>query len=128
MPTPTIPPGISVSISAAKHYDPNSMGNVGLYISARVYTSIGGVGVAGKMITFHVSYIYGGVTFNYTVTLGPTDASGFAKACPAGNYPANVQINLSSDAVNNAPGPNGPAQSNIQVQNQGVNVVPSFCP
>ncbi len=116
-----------MSLSAVKHYSPNSTGNAGLYLSGRVYTSIGGIGVAGKTIVINVSYIYGGVTFSSTVSLGPTDASGFARACPAANYPANVQLTISTNPVDNAPGPNGPGLGNVQVQNQAQGAVPAFC-
>jgi hypothetical protein len=110
-----------------KHYNPNSTGNAGLYLSGRIYTSLGGVGVAGKTIMVHVSYVYGGVTFTDVVSLGPTDASGFAKACPANSYPANAQLTVSSDPVDNAPGPNGPGLGDVQVQNQNQGAVPPFC-
>jgi hypothetical protein len=116
-----------VSLSAVKHYNPNSTGNAGLYLSGRVYTSIGGVGVAGKTIVVHVTYVIGGVTVSDTLSLGPTDATGFARACPAGNYPANVQITVSTDPVDNAPGPNGPGLGDVQVQNQNQGAVPAFC-
>jgi hypothetical protein len=116
-----------VSVSAVKHYSPASSGNAGLYLSGRVYTSVGGIGVIGKTIIVHVSYILGGVTFSDTLSLGPTDASGFATLCPGRSYPANVQLTINTDAVNNAPGPNGPPLNDVQVQNQAQGAVPAFC-
>jgi hypothetical protein len=110
-----------------KHYNPNSTGNTGLYLVGRVYTSVGSIGVIGKTIVVHISYVYGGVTFTSTANLGPTDLSGFARLCPAGNYPANVQISVSTDPVNNFPGPAGPGLGNVQVQNQAIDAVPAFC-
>jgi len=118
-----------VSFSAVKYYNPNAVGNTGLYLSGRVYTTIGGIGVAGKAIVVHISYVYGGVTFSNTVTIGPTDANGFANACPVVYYyPANVQVIISTDPVNNAPGTDAPGKSNVQVQNQPQGSIPAFCP
>jgi hypothetical protein len=116
-----------VSLSAVKHYNPNSTGDTGLYLSGRVYTSLGGVGVLGKTIVVRISYVYGNVTFSDVVSLGPTDIFGFARACPANSYPANAQLTVSTDPVNNAPGPNGPGLADVQVQNQNQGAVPAFC-
>lgn len=110
-----------------KHYDPNASGNTGLFLVARVYTSVGNVGVAGRFITVQISYVYGGVTFNDTVTLGPTDASGFARACPADSYPAAAQLTIRTEPVENGSGPPGPGISDVQVQNQPRNATPGFC-
>ena len=111
-----------------KYYNPNGIGNVGLYFSGRVYTSIGGVGVAGKIITVHISYTYAGTTFNNVVDLGPTDANGFVSQCPSAYYPASAQVIISTDPVDNAPGTAGPGYANVQVQNQPQGSVPAFCP
>ncbi|NJN17320.1 MAG: hypothetical protein HC822_14140, partial [Oscillochloris sp.] len=126
-PTPTPPPAISVSLSAVKHYNPNSIGSEGLFLVGRVYTSIGSLGVANKSITVRVSYTYGGVSFNDTITLGPTDANGFARVCPARSYPASVQLTISTDPVDNSPGAPGSGLGDVQVQNQPQGAVPGFC-
>jgi hypothetical protein len=126
-PTPTPPPAISVSLSAVKHYDPNGSGSAGLYLVARVYTSIGGVGVPGRTVVVRLAYEYGGVTFTDEITLGPTDANGFARACPGGSYPVVSQLTINTNPVDNAPGLPGPGLSDVQVQNQARNAVPSFC-
>lgn len=120
-------PPISVSISAVKHYDPNATGTTGLFMMARVYTSIGSTPVTGRSITVHVSYIYGGVTFTDSFTLGPTDAQGYARACPARQYPAGAQLQISTDPVENGSGPPGPGFDDVQVQNQARTATPSFC-
>jgi hypothetical protein len=127
-PTPTPPPAISVSLSAVKHYSPSSTGNAGLYLSGRVYTTVGGIGVPGRSIVLHISYVVGGTTVRSTITLGPTDANGFATACPASNYPANVQLTISTDPVDNLGGVAGPGLPDVQVQNQALGAVPAFCP
>ena len=110
-----------------KHYDPNAVGDVGLFLFARVYTSVGNLPVAGRSITVRISYSYGGVTFSDTVTLGPTNALGIARACPAASYPAAAQLTISTDPINNASGPPGPGLSDVQVQNQGRTATPGFC-
>lgn len=119
---------ISVSFLAVKFYNPSSTDDSDLFLSGRVYTTFGGTGIAGRVIVVHVSYVYGGVTFNDVINLGPTDANGFATACPAQSYPANVRITVSTDPVNNGTAPPGPGFTNVQVQNQPQGAVPAFCP
>ena len=104
----------------------NSKNTTGLYLSGRVYTTTGGV--AGKTIAVTISYVYGGVPFDFVVNLGPTDANGFAKACPAGIYPDSVLPTVGANPVNNAPGAPSAALSNVPVQYQNQNAVPAFCP
>jgi hypothetical protein len=90
---------------------------------------VGDLPVAGRTFVIHVSYIYGGVTFNDTLTLGPTSATGVARACPARQYPAGAQLTISSDPVDNSPGPPGSGLSDVQVQNIiPRDAKPSFCP
>jgi hypothetical protein len=110
-------PPISVSLSAVKHYDPNASGDTGLFLFGRVYTSVGSVGVPGRTIVVRVSYTLGGVAYSDTISLGPTDANGFARACPARQFPASAQLTVSTNPVDNAPGPPGPALGNVTVQN-----------
>jgi hypothetical protein len=111
-----------------KHYDPNATGDVGLFLFARVYTSVGNIGVLGRSITVRISYTYGGITFNDVVTLGPTNASGVARACPANTYPAAAQLTISTDPIDNLGGPIGPGLGDVQVTNQPRDARPGFCP
>jgi hypothetical protein len=118
-----------VSLTAVKHYNPNGSGSTGLFLSGRVYTSVGSLGVAGRTITVHITYIVGGIPVNRTVSLGPTDANGFATVCPANElYPVNAQLTIRTDTVDNLGGPVGPALPDVQVQNQALGAVPPFCP
>lgn len=111
-----------------KHYDPNASGDVGLFLFGRVYTSIGNLPVAGRTIVVRISYTYGGVTRSETYSLGPTNAQGSARACPAGTFPAAAQLTISTDPVDNTPGPPGPGLGDVQVQNTTYSGRPSFCP
>lgn len=126
--TPTPVPAISASLLPYKHYNPNSPGNVGLYLLGMVYTTNGELPVANRTIVVHVSYVYGGITYNDTISLGPTDSTGFVTSCGTHTYPAAVQLTIGFDAVSNAPGPDSQPQSDIQVHNQGYSDRPDFCP
>jgi hypothetical protein len=89
---------------------------VRLSLTGRVFESISGNGVSGRTIIVQISYISGGSRVDKTITLGPTGATGFASACQ--EYPANVQLTISTQPVDNGTGPDGPALSNVQVQNE----------
>lgn len=120
-------PPISVSLSAVKHYNINSSGSAPLYLSGRVYTSFGSVGVPGKTIIVNVTWQVGGVTFSDTINLGPTGADGRVRACPAGSYPASAQLTISTEPVENDPGPPALGLSDVQVQNIPAGQRPVFC-
>lgn len=89
---------------------------VRLSLSGRVLESISGIGVPGRTIIVQVSYIQNGSRVDETISLGPTSATGFASVCR--EYPANVQLTISTQPVDNGTGPPGPALSSVQVQNE----------
>jgi hypothetical protein len=110
-----------------KHYNPNTSGSAPLFLSGRVYTSFGGQGVPGLFITVNISWQVGGVTYSDSVTLGPTDSNGRARACPAASYPASSQLTVSTDPVANGSGPPGLGLGDVQVQNIPLGSRPAFC-
>jgi hypothetical protein len=120
-------PEISVTLNAVRHYNVNTSGDSGLYMLARVTTRAGGAGVAGRSVVVNVRWVIGGVVFDDVITVGPTDANGFARVCPGGAYLANTQITVDSEPVFNFGGPEGPALSGINVLNQLEGATPSFC-
>jgi hypothetical protein len=122
--TPTVLPTplpIYVSANVYKKTSPNGGSSAQNFdAQVRIYDSNGN-GIAGKSVTMVIEYIdENGQQHSNTISLGPTDANGYAQSCGARTYPLNAQLTVGTQPVANPPGgQSAPGLSTVTVQTSG---------